>query len=134
MNLRLDEPSSDVHQPEKVSNTIDNSNLDIKNDLFKNNVVQENNRLFYHGYSVVKEFYSPDYSVDTTIKKGFDRRITLHWNPNIVVSGIDPTVPIIFYNNDRTQRFKIIVEGFTTSGKMVYIEKTYDADNTKRSF
>jgi hypothetical protein len=103
-------------------------------DLFKNNISQENNRIFYRGYSVIKEFYSPDYSVDTTVKKGFDRRITLQWDPNIVVNGINPKLPIVFYNNDRTKRFRIIIEGFTTSGKMVNIEKIYDTDTIKKSF
>lgn len=97
-------------------------------DLFKNNVSQENNRILYHGYSVIKEFYAPDYTVDTTTKKGLDRRITLLWDPNIVLRGIGPKLPIAFYNNDRTSKFRIVIEGFTTAGKLVCIEKIFDAN------
>lgn len=103
-------------------------------DLFKNNVSQEGNRIIYRGYSVIKEFYSPDYSIDTTSKKIFDHRITLQWIPNILINDINPNVPIIFYNNDRTRKFRIVIEGFTTSGKMVCIEKIFDADAFKKSF
>ncbi len=76
----------------------------------------------YKGYSVIKEFYSPDYSVLKKSEKA-DYRITLYWNSAIVVDGIDQKVPITFYNNDRTKRYKIVVEGMTTDGKLLLIEK-----------
>ena len=76
----------------------------------------------YRGYSVIKEFYSPDYKVDKNSSKS-DYRVTLHWDPVVFVSGINPKIPIRFYNNDRTRRFKIVVEGMTTDGKMLMIEK-----------
>jgi len=76
----------------------------------------------YKGYSVIKEFYSPDYSVEKNNKKA-DNRITLYWNPAIFVDGINPDIPITFYNNDRTKQYKLVVEGMTTDGKMLMIEK-----------
>ncbi|MEI9810343.1 MAG: hypothetical protein WDO16_22095 [Bacteroidota bacterium] len=76
----------------------------------------------YKGYSVVKEFYSPDYSVDKNNKP--DHRVTLYWNPSVLVADIDPKIPLVFYNNDRTKQFKIVVEGVTTEGRMLMIEKT----------
>lgn len=80
----------------------------------------------YKGYSVIKEFYAPDYSVppakaDSSLKK--DHRITLHWQPDIFADGVDTKIPIVFYNNDRTKKFRVIVEGMTSEGKMVFIEK-----------
>ncbi|MEP6465994.1 MAG: hypothetical protein ABJB05_06795 [Parafilimonas sp.] len=33
------------------------------------------------------------------------------------------TVKIKFYNNDFSQRFRVIVEGITTDGKLTHIEK-----------
>jgi hypothetical protein len=80
----------------------------------------------YKGYSINKEFYSPDYAVnkdDVTHSSEKDRRITLHWQPDVIVDGVDTKVPIIFYNNDRTKSFKIVVEGMTSEGKMLFIEK-----------
>ncbi len=78
----------------------------------------------YRGYSVVKEFYAPDYSVNKTSKEKTDHRITLDWRPAIFINHINPRIPITFYNNDRTKQFKIVVEGMTSAGKMVFIEKT----------
>ena len=102
-------------------------------DLYKN-FESEGNRFIYHGYSVIKEFYSPDYSVDTTKRNSFDRRITLYWQPNIFGLGKNVTVPIIFYNNDRSKRFKIVAEGITTSGKLLCIEKILEANDNKKAF
>jgi hypothetical protein len=76
----------------------------------------------YLGYSVIKEFYSPDYRVDTDNSKK-DNRVTLYWNPSVLSADINPKIPVIFYNNDRTKQFKIVVEGMTMDGKMLMIEK-----------
>ncbi|MBK8952382.1 MAG: hypothetical protein IPM85_08990 [Chitinophagaceae bacterium] len=77
----------------------------------------------YNGYSVIKEFYAPDYK---EIKPGDkpDNRITIDWRPSIFVNSINPRIPLSFYNNDRTKSFKVVVEGMTTSGKMIWLEKT----------
>lgn len=92
-------------------------------DLY-NTMPSSADQINYRGYSISKEFYSPDYTVDTTIKNKVDHRITLHWLPNIIVNGVNPEIPVVFYNNDRTKQFKIVVEGMTNAGKMVLIEKT----------
>jgi hypothetical protein len=81
----------------------------------------------YKGYSVSKEFYSPDYTVDVAEKYKTDNRITLQWIPDLFVSDIDPKLPIVFYNNDRTKQFKVVIEGMTTNGKILMIEKTFNA-------
>ena len=79
----------------------------------------------YKGYSVRKEFYSPDYKVDPAEKYKTDNRITLQWLPDFFVGDIDSRLPIIFYNNERTRQFKIVIEGMTTNGKMLMIEKVF---------
>jgi hypothetical protein len=81
----------------------------------------------YKGYSVGKEFYAPDYNVEVNEKSKTDNRITLQWLPDFFVSDINPTLPVIFYNNDRTKQYKIIIEGMTTNGKMLMIEKIFSA-------
>lgn len=80
----------------------------------------------YKGFSVIKEFYAPEYP--SGIKpdpaaKSKDHRITLYWWPDILVDGTDTKVPLVFYNNERTKSFRVIVEGMTQDGKMVFIEK-----------
>jgi hypothetical protein len=78
----------------------------------------------YNGFSVIKEFYAPDYKTGMLDKNKTDNRITLDWRPAIFINNVNPRIPLTFYNSDRTTNFKIIVEGMTTSGKMVCIEKT----------
>ena len=84
-------------------------------------------QVYYKGYSVAKEFYSPDYKVEVTGKNKTDNRITLNWQPDIFVNDINPMLPIVFYNSDRTKQFKVVIEGMTTSGKMLTIEKIISA-------
>jgi len=80
------------------------------------------NTIVYNGYSVVKEFYAPDYKIAAKNDKT-DNRITLDWRPDIFINNVNPRIPIGFYNNDRTKKFKIIVEGMTLSGKLICLEK-----------
>lgn len=77
----------------------------------------------YKGFSVVKEFYAPNYKVETELMSKADSRITLDWRPNIFINNINPVIPVSFYNSDRTKKFRVIVEGMTTSGKMISLEK-----------
>ncbi len=76
----------------------------------------------YNGFSVIKEFYSPDYSTPSK-SNAPDHRITLHWKPDIFVNGKNIKIPVRFYNNDRSQSFKVVVEGMTTDGRMLMIEQ-----------
>ena len=81
----------------------------------------------YRGYSIIKQFYAPDYDLNKNIDPSKpDDRLTLAWIPDIYLSNISPKVPVIFYNNDRTKRFKVVVEGLTNDGRMLMIEKTID--------
>lgn len=77
----------------------------------------------YEGYSIIKEFYSLDYSNPDKSDAKKDTRQTLLWEPNIFINDINPGFPIRFYNNDRTKRFKIVAEGITNDGKLLMIEK-----------
>ncbi len=85
--------------------------------------------LTYNGFSVIKEFYAPDYKSNPSDKNKTDNRITLDWRPSIFINNVNPKIPLTFYNSDRTTNFKIIVEGMTTSGKMVCIEKTISKED-----
>ena len=76
----------------------------------------------YQGYSVIREFYAPDYQVKKEETKA-DNRITIDWRPDILSNYINPSIPFSFYNNDRSKRFKVVVEGMTSSGKMICLEK-----------
>jgi hypothetical protein len=94
---------------------------------YKNSSSSFTNNQVYNGYSVIKEFYSPDYKTEQAEKKP-DNRITLLWRPSVFINSINPVLPIPFYNNDRTKQFRIVVEGLTMDGKMLSIEKIINAD------
>ena len=80
----------------------------------------------YDGYSIIKEYFSPDYSAPSDIDYK-DYRLTLNWQPEIILSN-SKTFPVSFYNNDRTKRFKIVAEGFTKEGKLLMLEKVIEPE------
>ena len=86
------------------------------------NLNQLPNLKIYNGYSIMKEFYAPNYSSNTTGLNN-DNRITIDWRPQIFVNNVNPKIPISFYNNNRTNSFKVVVEGMTNTGKFIWLEK-----------
>jgi hypothetical protein len=74
------------------------------------------------GYTVTREFYSPDYLINPETDAD-DIRTTLLWNPNLIGDGIRTRFSIPFYNSDLTHRFRIVLEGFSSDGKLVHTEK-----------
>ncbi|SDC16989.1 hypothetical protein [Niabella drilacis] len=79
--------------------------------------------IVYKGYSIIRQFYAPDYDLKNVDPSKPDDRLTLAWLPDIYLANISPKVPLVFYNNDRTKRFKVVVEGLTNDGRMLMIEK-----------
>jgi hypothetical protein len=73
------------------------------------------------GYSKYKEFFNPDYSVAQP--KVPDMRPTLYWNPYLLTDKKNKTAKIDFYNNDVTQKFRVVIEGVNASGKLARLEK-----------
>lgn len=75
------------------------------------------------GFSKATPFYSPDYKkLDASSVKS-DKRRTLYWNPTLTFIPEDEKVPVSFYNSDQCREYRIIVQGFTMEGKLVYLEK-----------
>lgn len=91
------------------------ASIDASNDIIK-----------YNGYSIIKDFYSPNYSIRMAEHEKEDNRLTLLWNPNIYLAHVNPKVPLVFYNNDRTKKFKVVVEGIASDGRVLMIEKTIE--------
>ena len=75
------------------------------------------------GYTPVREFYQPDYAVDQQSFSKTDTRRTLYWNPNLITQGTDTKIKIVFYNNDISSKFKIILEGMNNNGQFISIRK-----------
>ncbi len=78
------------------------------------------------GFSPVSSFTSPDYETSKKNNIRTDRRKTLHWNPSFIFLPEDGKIPVTFFTSDLSRRYKISVQGFTTDGKLVHIEKTME--------
>ena len=95
--------------------TKDRSNEDVKPD--KLSFVE------YNGYSISKQFYAPDYNNADQKHPVSDSRTTLYWNPDIYTDGETTSMKLNFFNNDFSKKFKIVIEGFDATGKLIHLEK-----------
>jgi hypothetical protein len=77
------------------------------------------------GYTLTKEFYSPDYSVRNDMHALADKRLTLYWNPRVQIDSATHKAKITFYNNDFTTHFRVVVEGFSEDGRPGRAEQDY---------
>lgn len=75
------------------------------------------------GYAPNKEFYSPDYAEKTLPGTPEDFRSTLLWKPWISIDKTNKIIKIVFYNNDITNSFRIVLEGMDGEGKLVHISR-----------
>ncbi len=75
------------------------------------------------GYTPAREFYSPQYSDVIDDHAASDFRSTLYWNPKVVVDKNHRKVKLVFYNNDVTNKFRVVVEGMNKEGKLTRIEE-----------
>lgn len=69
-------------------------------------------KLKLEGYSLQKEFYSPDYSI---LPKEADYRRTLYWNPNVKTDE-QGKAKVQFYNNSTCRSMIISAETITSEG------------------
>ena len=71
--------------------------------------------LTYQGYTIIKEFYNPEYE-STAGNNATDHRITLKWIPDIIVNGSNTSISVSFYNNDRTKRLRLWLKALPVMG------------------
>jgi hypothetical protein len=77
----------------------------------------------YNGYSITKEFYMPDYNNKDMKYPATDNRTTLYWNPDVYTDAETKTIKLNFFNNDFSKKFKVVVEGFDATGKLIHLER-----------
>ncbi len=75
------------------------------------------------GYTLIRQFYSPDYDTFNEENEKKDLRTTLYWNPSVVTSPGKNKVLLKFYNNDVTESFRVIIEGMTKDGRLAHVEQ-----------
>jgi hypothetical protein len=75
------------------------------------------------GYSLIREFYAPDYDSFKPENERKDVRTTLYWNPQVVTTPQKNQVTLTFYNNDVTKSFRVTIEGMTHDGQLAHVEQ-----------
>ncbi len=88
-----------------------------------NNILENTIEIQVEGFSADKEFFSPDYSLETSGDILSDERTTLYWNPYLNTNETKNKINFSFYNNDNAKKFKIVIEGIQEDGKLLHIEK-----------
>ncbi|MDB5192396.1 MAG: hypothetical protein JWQ96_1959 [Segetibacter sp.] len=84
------------------------------------------NKAVIKGYSMAKQFYSPDYSTRAASTDVVaDYRSTLYWNPLILTDASQKKIRVPFFNNDVTKAFRVVLEGVNEEGKLIRIEKVF---------
>ncbi len=78
------------------------------------------------GYTEIRDFYSPDYSMAEQKEGLNDLRTTLLWEPMILTEPGNSKKIISFYNNDVSKSYRIIIEGITKDGKLAHFKKIID--------
>jgi hypothetical protein len=78
------------------------------------------------GYSLIRQFYAPNYSSFNAANEKKDLRTTLYWNPQVGTSVLKNKVVLTFYNNDVTKKFRVIVEGMSKDGRLMHLEQVMD--------
>jgi hypothetical protein len=87
-------------------------------------IAEGNNHFIIHGYSVTREYYSPDYSRNDTLLTTPDNRTTLYWNGPASPDN-SGSIHFTFYNSDQAKRFRIIIEGVDNKGRLSYSNNVF---------
>ena len=76
------------------------------------------------GYSLSREFYSPNYDLPTT-NNAPDLRTTIYWNPQVVTDSVGKA-KISYFNSDEKGTYRVVVEGLNIEGFLARSEYTYE--------
>jgi hypothetical protein len=74
------------------------------------------------GYSMPREFYTPNYLENNFNNEREDLRTTLYWKPYVMTDRQSERVNIDFFNNDITKKLRVVLEGFNEDGKLTHLE------------
>ena len=76
------------------------------------------------GYTPAREFYGPKYTTDKILDfHPSDFRTTIYWNPKVRLDKGHKTAKLTFYNNDISNRLRIVVEGMDEEGHLTHLEE-----------
>ncbi|MFL5772744.1 MAG: hypothetical protein ACJ75F_06275 [Flavisolibacter sp.] len=78
------------------------------------------------GYSPIREFYSPNYDAFDPRNDQADMRTTLYWNPVLSFNTNKRKNTVVFYNNDITRSFRVVIEGMSKEGLLTHFEQVVE--------
>jgi uncharacterized protein YfaS (alpha-2-macroglobulin family) len=90
--------------------------------LPKTNVID----LFPLGYVKERKFYAPKYETDAQ-KATNDYRTTIYWNPTVELDESGKAT-LDFYNADGNGKYKVVVEGLDSTGRIGRTVYHYDVN------
>ena len=76
------------------------------------------------GYRLPVEFYSPQYTGDSTEKLS-DSRSTLYWNPKVKTDSAGKA-SVAFYASDVSKRYLVTIEGISDNGVIVHQQQVIE--------
>jgi len=85
--------------------------------------IADYDHFIFNGYSITREFGQPDF-VKLTHSGLTDNRTTLCWNPNLTADG-NGVMKFNFRNSGRAKKFRVIIQGMDTEGRLAYAEQVF---------
>jgi len=73
-----------------------------------------------------KRYYTEKYTDKMKKTHIPDYRRQLLWHPNLTIT--DPSTEISFFTSDLTGEFEIVLEGFSSQGRPIYLKETFSVD------
>ena len=83
---------------------------------------------YYDGYSIVKDYYNPDYS-GCALPDSADCRRTLYWNPDVRTDDYGKA-SVTFYNSKQTKHLHVRAEGITAHGEFIVYDSEKNSNET----
>ncbi|MEQ9230117.1 MAG: TonB-dependent receptor plug domain-containing protein, partial [Cyclobacteriaceae bacterium] len=77
----------------------------------------------FKGYSIPREFYTPNYGKRNPDHVKPDFRTTLYWNNEVILTP-EKTKNLSFYTSDDSKKYIIRVQGITYNGLPIYSQST----------
>jgi len=83
---------------------------------------EEFNQYTFNGYTITREFSSPDYSINAN--KTADNRITLYWNHDLVPDSTGH-VKFHFYNSSKAKKYRVVIQGMDANGRLGVLDQVF---------
>jgi hypothetical protein len=92
--------------------------------LDQNNIMENRTGFaIVKGYTPAREFYHQHYDNKIEDFHATDYRSTLYWNPRMRLDNSNRKMSFVFYNNDISNKFRVVIEGMNQDGKLCHIDE-----------